>query len=815
MSLYALNSAISGLRVAQQQLSVISNNISNATTPGYTRKILPQSTQAINTTGETIGVRGDPIIRKVDLNLERELWTKVSVVSYSEVKASYLDTIEKFHGATNKETSIAAQISLLKDKFAGLADAPADGFSQQAIVSQAETVARELNEFGQLLTEMRNDAQADMGDTVGRINTLLEQVANLNKQIKGQTVLGRSTAAIADQRDNAVKELATLMDVTFFTRGDGVMVVQTQRGVQLADETATPLYFNPQPLGATSTYPANVAGIYVGGNPATNPSAVNITDPSTGGKLGALIELRDQTLVQYQAQMDETAHKLALRLDAQGLRLFTDASGTVPVDTPPDPNANPPVAVSYVGFASTIRVNEQILKDITLVQKGTYTSDKVIQGSSNEVIRRVIEFGFGTVSHMEANGTTNLNVALPATDLQSWLGLPSSNNVVGGINLSNFTQIDDGAAAGTDLMETLRNYITDPLNDQFRIIVSEPRLGVAATTLTIDLSAAQANFPIGSPGVNNALDQIIAEINAQVTATPAIADLNVVATKNANGQLSIQSRGNVELSAHGQANDMGTEAFGALGFSERTYPVEDPYFDVRVGTNEYTRITIAPGDDINDLIAKLEYNPSTGTGVPGLRVAYDAGTGQLSLRPGMDENNGGPRYGGDMKIVSGPAMTNSPVNGALAALPGPVSIVAALFGSFAVSGGAVTESSPIRSIEYQSETFAGSGEYVSYRKDYLGAGASVKTQILTGSSVVDFAQKVINYHAQDIISNNAKAADETSLRDLLQERFTNDTGVNIDEELSTLIVIQTAYSAAARAITAADEMFDELLGAFR
>lgn len=815
MSLYALNSALSGLRVAQQQLSVISNNIANATTPGYTRKILPQSTQTINTTGETIGVRGDPIIRKVDLNLERELWTKVSVVSYSEVKASYLDTIEKFHGATNKETSIAAQISLLKDKFAALADAPADGFNQQSVVSQAEIVARKFNEFGQLLTEMRNDAQSDMADTVGRINNLLEQVASLNKQIKGQTVLNQSTASMADMRDTAVKELATLMDVTFFMRGDGVMVLQTQRGTQLADETASKLYFNPKPVGTTSSYPADVAGIYIGGDPVSNPSAVNITTPSTGGKLGALIDLRDQTLVQYQAQMDEAAHKLALRLDAQGLRLFTDGSGTVPPDTPPDPNANPPVAVSYVGFASAIRVNEHILKDITLVQQGTYTSDKVIQGSSNEVIRRVIEFGFGTTSHMEASGTTDLNIALPATDLQEWLGLRSSNNVVGGINLSNFSEIDDGAAAGGDLMETLRTYIADPLNDQFRIIVSEPRLGVAATTLTIDLSQAQANFPIGSPGVNNALDQIIAEINAQVAATPAIASLNVVATKNANGQLSIQSRGNVELSAHGQPNDMGSAAFGALGFSERTYPVEDPYFDVRVGANDYTRITIEPGDDINALIAKLEYNPATGTGVPGLRVTYDTATGRLSLRPGMDDSNGGPRYGGDMKIVSGPAMTNGAANPAISALPGPVSIVAALFGSYSVSGANVTESSPIKNVDYRSETFLGSGEYVAYRKDYLGAGVTVKTEVLTGSTVVDFAQKVINYHAQDIISNNAKAADETSLRDLLQERFTNDTGVNIDEELSTLIVIQTAYSAAARAVAAADEMFDELLGAFR
>ena len=41
----------------------------------------------------------------------------------------------------------------------------------------------------------------------------------------------------------------------------------------------------------------------------------------------------------------------------------------------------------------------------------------------------------------------------------------------------------------------------------------------------------------------------------------------------------------------------------------------------------------------------------------------------------------------------------------------------------------------------------------------------------------------------------------------------DESAVNIDEELSMLIVIQTAYAAAARAVTAADEMFTELLNA--
>jgi len=816
MSFQALNAALSGLRVAQAQLGVISNNISNASTPGHSRKILPQSTQVINSTGQIIGVQAETLIRKVDLNLERELWTQVSATSELDVKAAYLDTIEKFHGATDKQLSIAAEIAELKDKFAALSDAPSDGALLQLTLSQAVQVANKFNEFGNLVTELRNDAQDDMVTTVERVNDLLTSISELNRQVKGSAVLNRSTAALEDQRDIAINELATLMNVTFFSRGDGVLVVQTTTGVQLADENAAEVFFNPSVLGATTTYPGSASGIYVGGDPDENPTAVDITATNVGGKLGGLIELRDEILVQYQSQMDELAHKMALRMDAQGLRLFTDESGAIPLDTPPDLSVDPPIAVTYVGFASNIRVNQNIIEDVSLLQQGTYTSDRTIPAASNEVIRRVIQFGFSDINYQEAAGTTNLNIALPATDLQSWLGLYSTNNVVGGINLGDFTQIDDGlpGTAG-DLAGDLQDFFPNwPNDDEFQIILEEPRLGLGPVTISIDLSDAQANFPLG-PGINDALDQITSEINAQITAAALPPGLTTSATRNTYGQLVLNSRANVEFSASGFADAMGSDAFGALGLREDEYITEDPHFDIQVGNNDYVRVTIEPGDTITDLINKLEYDPLTGEGVPGLYVDFDAGTGRLTLRPGMDDTNGGPSFGGDFRMIAGPGDTTGAVNPALAALPSGVNIVSALFGSFSVSGPTVTESSPIENIEYASETAVGSGIFVNFRRANLGPGADVSTSVLTGQNVTDFAQKVINAQAQDIILNSSRRTEEATLRDLLSERFLNESGVNIDEELSMLIVVQTAYAAAARAISAADEMFSELLNSVR
>ncbi len=815
MSFQALGNALSGLRVAQQQLSVISNNIANASSPGYTRKLLPQSAQVINTTGETVGVRAGTIIRNVDLNLERELWTQISSTSALNVKATYLDTIDKFNGPADKELSIAAQISALKDDFAALSDSPADGYLLQETLNQADVVADKFNDFGQLITQLRNDAQADIEESVKKVNDLLSSIATLNQQIKGGNNIGRTTADLEDARDVAVKSLSEEMDITFFKRGDGVMVIQTKTGVQLADELAETVYFNPTSIGTTTTYPSSVAGIYVGGNPDQNKNAVDVTPTGLGGKIGGLIELRDEILVQYQAQLDEMAHKLALRLDAQGLRLFTDGSGTIPSDAPPDPNTNPPTSVAYVGFSSVIQVNQAIKTDINLLQQGTYTSDKTIPSASNEVIRRVLEFGFGDVNYQQAAGTTNLNITAPATDLQTWLGLSSQNNVVGGIDLSSFPQISDGTAGTSDMMEDLQSYFPNyPANDQFQITFAESRTGLGPVTITVDLSVASANHPIGGT-ITNALDQIVAEINDQITAAGLPAGLTASAGRNTNGQLTINSSGNVTLAASGFAGAMGTTAFSALGWQEKTYATEDPYFDIQVGTGEVYRIKIEPGDTTADLIDKLEYDPIAKTGVPGLSVTFDAGTGRLTLRPGMDDSNGGPKFGGDIKIISGPGTTTGAVNPALAALPAGVNVVSALLGSYTVNGTTVTQTSPITNVKYGSEVTAGSGVYTAFRTQYLGAGANTKTGVLTGQNLIDFSQKVIASQSSDINLNASKIEDEQTLQDLLQTRLSDESQVNIDEELSNLIVIQTAYAAAARAVTAADDMFQELLNSIR
>lgn len=798
MGLSSLTSALSGLKINQQQIDLISNNVANVGTAGYTRKILPQTTQNVN--GKTIGVLGETVVRNVDLKLQRDYWTQVSSVSFYSTQQAYLTRIDEFHGSPSAGVSVSAEVGALQDKFSALADAPGDQFKLIDVVDQAKDTANKINELSQHITTLRNDAQSEADVVVKSINDLLTQIADLNSQIRFAVAGGKTTAAMEDKRDLSIKELADLIDISMFKRGDGVLVVQTRQGVELASTTSFPLTFRPAPISATSYYPETAAGITVG-DPVEEPNAIDITERDLGGKLGALMQLRDETFPKEMAQLDEMAHKLAMRFEAQGLRLFTDSSGGIPADTPPDPSTNPPTAVTYVGFSSEIRLNELIAIDKTLIQKGTYGGS--VTTGSNEVIRRVIEFAFGNVDYQMAENTdtaTSVDIrsaATGGTTLQEWLGLRSTNTVESKVNLNSYTSIAAMVAAGGDSAFGPIGAQTDT----FILRFDDPNIGGGPYDIEIDLRSVAVS---GS----GATQDLINHITADPDWANVVADFGASVSVGSNGQLKIQSRSDVAIVNSG-VEPMSTLGFSFLGMNISSSEAKDPYFEVKVGNKDAVKVYIEPTDTEVELLNKLN-------AIDGVAAEIDA-DGFLSIRPGNSFAN--PDFGGDILVYGGPFTTSGATLAGTAAgrtsVDSGVNIAYALFGTYRTASPGVFEGySPVQDYAYASETYAGSGVYTAFRTDYLGPGADVTSNVSQTNTIKEFAQKLVNESAQELSLTKGRLTDEDTLRNLLEKKSLDESAVNIDEELGYLIVVQTAYGASARMITAIKDIFDELLRAF-
>lgn len=389
MTTTALNAAFSGLRTAQKALDVTSTNIANAGVEGYTRKTLAQETVLADGVG--VGVRYGEIQRYVDEAVQRDYRNQLGVTSFLSTSQSYLTRVVATQGATDAETNIASQLSKLYDSFVNLSSDPNSAAQQASVISRAKTVVTSLNNYSSQLLKMRNETQVQLNSEVTGLNTSLQQIAALNKKIGALYNVGQSTADLEDQRDKLIKTVSQQLNVSYFKDGNNVVVLQTKDGHVLADTEARKVSFDNQLLTAASSYPQTITGVVIQDDTV---GSVDLAAGSPGGSIGALLEMRDKTIPGYMAQADELAHKMMMRFDEQGMRLFTDHNGVVPANNPQ----------SYVGIAANIQVNQLVLDNPGLLQSGT--SGPAVNAGSNEVVMKVINYTFGR--YKDASGTPNV-----------------------------------------------------------------------------------------------------------------------------------------------------------------------------------------------------------------------------------------------------------------------------------------------------------------------------------------------------------------------------------------------------------------------
>src|SRR5690349_19455002 len=88
----AITAAISGLRVTQSNLSLISANIANAETPGYVKKTMTQASAASGNV--TIGVKISGVNRELDQFLQRQLRVETSGGAYATLRSDFFQRLQ-------------------------------------------------------------------------------------------------------------------------------------------------------------------------------------------------------------------------------------------------------------------------------------------------------------------------------------------------------------------------------------------------------------------------------------------------------------------------------------------------------------------------------------------------------------------------------------------------------------------------------------------------------------------------------------------------------------------------------------------------
>ena len=341
---FGLDIAYRALQAQQQAIDVVSHNIANASTPGYSRQTailaatLPFGTPSV-TWDAGPGQMGTGVevidVRRARYGfLDRQIQNELQTLGQWEKMRDALKQVE----AVLNEPSDSGLNSLLSkfwQSWQDLSSAPQDAGARRALVEQAESLASGFQHTYAQLTEIRRDLDRQIVLGSARINDLAQQIASLNVRISQVETLGQRANDLRDQRDLLLDELSRLARVTYYETPEGAinvflgnrMLVFRDRAEQLSIEYDSDKF-------ATIVWDSD-------GNPISG----------TSGELYGLQQARDVRLPQIVAELDELAgqiivsvnaiHRIGFGLDnSTGLDFFL-GSGLEDVVVNPDLKSNP------------------------------------------------------------------------------------------------------------------------------------------------------------------------------------------------------------------------------------------------------------------------------------------------------------------------------------------------------------------------------------------------------------------------------------------------------------------------------------------
>lgn len=344
-----LETAYRALITAQTALNVSGQNISNASTKGYSRQIDNiQATAPLTVlkngkamsigTGATI----DSITRVRDAYIDHQYRREASSYEYWSGREASLNMVEGLLNETS-QFSLSNDLAEFWNAWSELANNPEQSAGRIVVKEKALTLVETFNHINQQITDLQDDLNKSVDASITQINTIAEQIQVLNIQIKNSEVRGDNPNDIKDKRDALVDQLSELVPVTVVESRDDAF---TDRQVGnytviignpadsdnvLVDNTFVKyLQEDPVPIDPANGFSQVV---WQEDYDSGDGSFTGTVDLGTKrGSLQADLEMRDTYLITFRGQIDTLAAEMANAVNAihkEGRGLENDAGSVL------------------------------------------------------------------------------------------------------------------------------------------------------------------------------------------------------------------------------------------------------------------------------------------------------------------------------------------------------------------------------------------------------------------------------------------------------------------------------------------------------
>ncbi|CAH2030015.1 flagellar hook-associated protein FlgK [Trichlorobacter ammonificans] len=317
-----------GLRIHQVAMEVMSENIANVNTPGYSRqRVILETAPPTTHNGFPLasGVKIATVERYYDALLQKQLVNAGTTSGYNTTTLQVLQQVEPAFNELAKD-GLGAAITDFFNAWQDLTLNPIGTAERQTVLSKAEMLTDQFRYASRTLTDAMVTQDESLTSLTSDINAKLKDIAYLNGQIKTTELIHGNANEMRDQRDYLIRQLGESVAVSFVENTDGTTDVSYTDGTGTYSLVSGSTVVNNFTLVANGTLPDPLSTTKHDVQLTPTGGGAAVTIAPTTGKLGATLVMRDTTLQGYLTDLDTLANSIVS--DVNGLHVSTGGRPT-------------------------------------------------------------------------------------------------------------------------------------------------------------------------------------------------------------------------------------------------------------------------------------------------------------------------------------------------------------------------------------------------------------------------------------------------------------------------------------------------------
>ncbi|NMB35394.1 MAG: flagellar hook-associated protein FlgK, partial [Firmicutes bacterium] len=298
------------IHAQQKGVQVTGQNIANANTEGYSRQVVhmkalvPPAVPGV-VTPPGYGVDISDIERMKSEFYGEQIRKAITAQHYWDRLGQTMDGIESIFQEPG-ENSINIYLNEFFDAWQEISVNPESYAARISLREQAVSLTGLVRDIYGRLDEFKHDVEKELETAVKQVNSIAEEIAELNEKITYLGALGKKSNELLDERDLCLQKLSEFVNIRVIERANGSVEVLAGGRLLLHDDRSFPLEMKTISVGENGEENGeNDGSNNVGQLVASVTNSLGAELAVEGGALAGMLESYNEVLPYYQGGLND------------------------------------------------------------------------------------------------------------------------------------------------------------------------------------------------------------------------------------------------------------------------------------------------------------------------------------------------------------------------------------------------------------------------------------------------------------------------------------------------------------------------------